>query len=276
MPWNRNIYFNVRFHQKENRIGERISMDLFNQSNEDGLYSEYKSLINSSDDSIFAFEAIMRSNLIIDPHIMFQQARNNGKLYELDSIYITNAIKGYPFFNINKYLLFINILPSTIVHDDFENFVNRLLLDFPNIRGCVVFELNGDVNEENIWRQSIFSRRLSYLQTLGFKISFDNLPIAQSSFEKIEEFAPDFVKIDYTIAKGLSNSLEKQELIALFLKLMDQLNPTHQKMKLILAGIETEQDFLAAKILGVPLIQNATILQSRSTQTISIGEKNFT
>ncbi len=88
------------------------------------MYCEYQPVAHSGNISIFAHEALMRSKPRIAPPILFQHARSNGDLYELDTVCIKNAIKEYPHSYIKKQFLFINILPSTIIHAEFEYFIS--------------------------------------------------------------------------------------------------------------------------------------------------------
>src|SRR5699024_3162352 len=160
---------------------------------------------------IFAYEALMRSSPKINPLTMIKHSRENGILYELDTLCIINAIKGYPFSYLKKFYLFINIFPSTIIHSNFKDFIDKILLLYPKIIGRVVFEINEDSIEEEIWGQEVFLNRLSYLKSLGFGIAFDDLPVAKSSFEKMQTIIPDFVKLDHTKSKGISYSIDKQQ-----------------------------------------------------------------
>lgn len=213
------------------------------------LHSEYQPLIDSSNDTIFAHEALIRTTPRMNPLDVFENANINGVLYELDTYCIFNAIKEYPSFYLKSHLLFINVLPTTIIHGDFENFIKELLNKFPEVIGNIVFEINEQVIEEEIWEQDIFVCRLIYLRSAGFRIAFDDLPISKSSFKMMEKISPDFVKLDHTKSKGLSHSIEKQSLISLFLEY------TNENIKLVLEGIETKDDLLTAKKLGVPLLQ---------------------
>lgn len=217
--------------------------------NENSIYCEYQPVAESGDISIFAYEALMRSDLRIAPPIIFQHARKNGNLYELDTICITNAIKDYPSPYFREQYLFINILPSTIVHVDFENFIQDLLKTYPHIKGMVVFEVNEDASEWEIWEKDEFINGLSKLKSLGFSIALDDLPVAKASFEKMKSIEPDFIKLDSTKAKDLSRSTEKQKVVSLFLE------KTTDNTKLVLEGIETDKDLFTAKRLGVHLLQ---------------------
>ncbi|WP_176400113.1 EAL domain-containing protein [Ureibacillus sinduriensis] len=213
------------------------------------LHSEYQPLLSVNNDSIFAYEALMRSEPHINPLTLIEAARECDNLYELDTACITNAIEGFPIAYLENHYLFINILPSTIIHKDFENYISRLLLLYPKIKSSVVFEISEDVSEEHIWNQRLFMHRLSFLKSLEFYIAFDDLSVSKTSFEKMELLTPDYVKLDHTKSRNLSSSLAQQQLISLFLEY------THENMKLVLEGIEAEEDFITAKKLGVPLLQ---------------------
>lgn len=226
-----------------------VTIDLLNLMKEEVLYSEFQPLMNSSNDQIFAYEALMRTTPRINPLTLIRFARSHGVLYDLDTICIKNAVKDFPFTLYRHHFLFINLLPSTLVHHHFENFINNLMTCFPHIRGRVVFEINEDLAEQEIWSSILFYERLNFLKSQGFHIAFDDLPVARASFEKMESISPDFVKLDHTKSNGLSHSKDKQQLVSLFLEY------TNEKMQLVLEGIETERDLITAKELGVPLLQ---------------------
>lgn len=226
-------------------IGKRITNDI----REEHLFSEYQPLINSANDLIFAYEALMRSTTRDSPLKIIQDARNSGSLFELDAVCISNAIRGYPHTYLKKYFLFINVFPSTIVHDHFEKFIQDLLILYPWITRRVVLEINETELEQYIWGQVIFLKRLSFLKSLGFEIAFDDLSITRTSFKKMELLAPNFVKLDHTKSKNLADSEINQQLISLFLEF------TNDKMRLVLEGIEAKEDLIVAKQLGVPLLQ---------------------
>lgn len=218
--------------------------------------------MDSGSDQIFAYEALMRSSQKINPLTLIQYARRQMSLYELDTTCIQNAIIQFPLSFFRQQSLFINIFPSTIVHENFRGFIRNLLLKFPYIRGRIVFEISEDVMEEHIWTREKFLRRIFSLKTFGFRIALDDLPVARSSFDRMRTLFPDFVKLDHTKSRGLSQSFDKQQLISLFLEY------TNENMKLVLEGIETEQDLLTAKRLGVPLLQGYYISKPQRLEVL--------
>jgi len=53
----------------------------------------------------------MRTWQKIKPQAIFEYGRNEGKLFEFDTASISNAIKEFPRFYLQRYLLFINVFP---------------------------------------------------------------------------------------------------------------------------------------------------------------------
>ncbi len=227
------------------------------------LYSEYQPIVDSNHNPIFAYESLMRSSPKINPLRMIEYARHHKALYKLDTICIENAVAEYPYSFFRNHFLFINIFPSTIVHNDFKKFIHNLIGKYPYSRGRIVFEVNEDTTEEHIWTTEDFFKGILDLKSYGFQIAFDDMPVVSNSFEKMSRFEPDFVKLDQTKSKDLSKSLEKQQLITLFLEF------TNEKTKLVLEGIETKEDFLKAKQLGVPLLQGYYISKPKRLEALS-------
>ncbi|TSI04493.1 EAL domain-containing protein [Lysinibacillus sp. BW-2-10] len=223
--------------------------NIHNLIRENKLYSEYQPLIKSDNEKIFAYEALMRTTPWTNPLTVFEQAREHNLLFELDTVCIMNAIKGYPKEYLSKHLLFINIFPSTVIHDKFESFLKSVSEAFPKLKNRIVFEINETENEQKLWWQTQFLNRLVLLKRFGYSVAFDDLSISKASLKKLELLTPDFVKLDHTKGKDLSQSVAKQQLISLFLEY------TNEKMKLVLEGIEEKADLEVARKLGVPLLQ---------------------
>lgn len=213
------------------------------------FYNEFQPLWNTSKDTIFAYEAFIRTKPFTDPLKLFYEARNMGLLYNLDTASIANAIKEYPYGHLDKYLLFVNVFPSTIIHPDFPEFIDGLLRNYEEIKSKVVFEINEDSVEEHYWGEPPFRKRLSFLRDKGFFIAYDDLTYTPSSIRKIHHFVPDFTKLDRSCSQNLADSIEKQEHVGYFV------SDSFKEMVVVLEGIETNDDLLAAKQLGVPLLQ---------------------
>lgn len=214
------------------------------------LYSVYQPLMDTSNYSTFGFEALMRSPHNESPLSIIKEARKLGYLFELDTVSFINAVKVFPKSYMNSYHLFINIFPSTIIHPKFESFIHSLLEKYSHVQPKqIVIEISEDIEEQPLWDLNEFIHQVHFLKSLGFEIALDDLTITKGIYEKAKKIKPSYVKLDYTHSQNLSRSKEKQELITFFLEIMKD----HRK--LVLEGIDTKEDLITAKNLGVPLLQ---------------------
>jgi EAL domain-containing protein (putative c-di-GMP-specific phosphodiesterase class I) len=211
----------------------------------------YQPLWNLENWSIFGYESLIRvaNRDVQNVQHLFQKAREEGCLYEFDTASIKNAISHFPFSNINKKLLFLNIYPSTILHDRFKCFLDDLVNQFPVVSGRIVFELNETKEEEEIWEIPELKEKIQMIKNYGFHIAIDDVGRGASTLQKIIEFQPSYIKLDRYFAKDLASNKEKQQIVALLA------NYCYKKMTLVLEGIEKEVDLAQAKLLRVPAAQ---------------------
>lgn len=201
---------------------------------------------------IYGYEALLRisdesQNLNIE--YVLDLVREDGGLYELDTTSVTMAINRFPFDQFHSELLFINIFPSTMLHESFESFIKDLLICYPQARGKIVFEINETKHEEHRWETSKLEEKINFLKEHHFYVAFDDVGKGSATLQKVIEFSPHIIKLDRYFAHELSKSKEKQEMISLLIEY------TKQEKILILEGIEEATDLAKAIALGVPVGQ---------------------
>jgi EAL domain-containing protein (putative c-di-GMP-specific phosphodiesterase class I) len=221
------------------------------------FFHEYQPLWNTETEEIFAYEALIRTSPIINPVLIFHFGRERGVLYEFDIASITNAIKEYPESYYQKYHLFINIFPSTLVHPDFPTLIRGLVQDYPLISGKVVFEINEEPLESMIWDADTFVERINLLRELEFLVALDDLRLSSVSEKKILKYSPDFVKLDRSCSRDLAHSINKQKAIH------SLLTKSEDNVVIVLEGIENEEDLITASRLGIPAVQGYYISRPR-------------
>lgn len=213
------------------------------------FFHEFQPLWNTETKEIFAYEALIRTEPRINPILLFQYGREQDNLFELDAVSISNAIKEYPESYFEKYVLFVNIFPSTMVHREFSAFIEDLVKTYPKIKGKVVFEINEDLVESHLWEEEAFFSGLELLKSRGFQIALDDLGLTAASVEKIARNKPDFAKLDRSCSENLANSIKKQKNIYSILSKSDR------DMVFVLEGIEKKEDLIMASRLGVRAVQ---------------------
>jgi EAL domain-containing protein (putative c-di-GMP-specific phosphodiesterase class I) len=247
-------YFNVMELPKLNwgRIMNTCDISIKELIEEQRFEHVYQPLWDLSNWKIFGYESLIRivnGGSVHNIEHLFQMAREQGCLYELDTTSIKNSIFHFPFSKQDKKLLFLNIYPSTILHDRFKRFLNDLVAHFPAIEGQIVFELNETKDEEEVWEISELKERIRMIKEYGFYLAIDDVGKGASALQKIIEFQPDYIKLDRYFAKDLAMNKEKQRIVALLASYCQE------KIVLVLEGIEKEVDLAQAKLLKVPAAQ---------------------
>ncbi|MUK89043.1 EAL domain-containing protein [Ornithinibacillus sp. L9] len=216
-----------------------------NLFNDKKFYHAVQPIIRASTKNVFGYEALLRSTDLHNPEEIFEHYKENDLLFHLDMSSIMEACKGLKDIpNRKDSYLFINIFPSTLINPDFLKQLHRL--HSINKPSSIVFEINEDGKETNF---SEIKHVVGELKHLGYLIALDDVGKGESSFKALLELEPNIVKIDRAYAKNLTETTKKQTMIQLIMQLFGNDVPV------ILEGIETEDDFLTAKELGVPLMQ---------------------
>jgi EAL domain-containing protein (putative c-di-GMP-specific phosphodiesterase class I) len=211
----------------------------------------YQPMWNLHNWHVFGYEALLRfsDESLKDIEYVFEQIREEGYFYEVDTLSIYYAIKNMPILLLGNALLFINVYPSTIIHDQFESFIHKLMQEFPEYKGKIVFELSETSKEEGSWDIPTLKEMVNQLRKIGIMIALDDVGKGVANLQKIIDYSPDFIKLDRNFAKDLAGSLEKKSAIEFYIHYCGQ------QIGLILEGIEKDTDLAEAKFINVPFAQ---------------------
>jgi EAL domain-containing protein (putative c-di-GMP-specific phosphodiesterase class I) len=208
----------------------------------------YQYLYKTECMSVFGAELLLRTKAG-NPEFIFQIAREENRLFELDTKAIEKAFQTY--YSQKQIslegLLFINIFPSTILHPKFPSFVAHLLDRFPESRENVVLEI---IETERVSNEERLKERIQFLKSCSFKIAVDDVGKGWSSLSLIIELDPDFIKLDRYFSIELAKTLKKQKMIQLLLHYF-----VGTETQIVLEGVETSADLQMAKLLGVHFCQ---------------------
>jgi EAL domain-containing protein (putative c-di-GMP-specific phosphodiesterase class I) len=210
----------------------------------------YEPIVNTTTREIAGYEALVRGpweGPLHSPAALFGMAEETGLVFELDCLCRRAALRGAKGLPPGK-LLFLNCLPTSIHDPAFRGDVMRQTLEELRLRPSdVVFEIS---EKESIDNFSIFREMRDRHAELGFRIALDDTGVAYGSLEAIMELAPDFIKVDLSLVRGIDTDPPRQELLrslhAVAVKLGAQI---------IAEGIETSEELAALHAIGVPLGQ---------------------
>jgi EAL domain-containing protein (putative c-di-GMP-specific phosphodiesterase class I) len=216
---------------------------------EENFYHYFQPIYCLKSGDKLGYEVLLRSTVYPNPEYVFQEAKKENWLYELDSRSIHKALLTYQSTGLSKWdgNLFINILPSTILNQRFPSFLKKIVTENYLDTRKIVLEIS---ESEIIEEFDTFVNRLFEIKNQGFLIAIDDIGDGYSHFKTIIELEPDYLKLDRYLSKDLHLSKQKQTVISFYLSYAKQ-----YKCQLILEGIENEMEMETAKELGVPIAQ---------------------
>ncbi|WP_070119378.1 EAL domain-containing protein [Bacillus marinisedimentorum] len=217
-----------------------------NQSLKDTFYHLYQPIYDLDANKIYGYEALLRTGQQMGPEAYFEEKSNHDSLNEADmrSVYqaVVRFFNGYT----RKCHLFVNVFPSTLMDERFLKEILQLKwkLKFP--AGQVVFEIS---EAEKISDMQLFKKQVRELKKHGFSIAIDDFGKESSSFERLFELNPSYIKMDKYLAENLLKNRSKQTFLKGFVQ---SISP---KTKLIMEGIEDVRVAEFIHDIGIPLGQ---------------------
>ncbi len=216
---------------------------------ETAFYHAFQPIIDLTNDRLYGYEVLLRSEGLQNPELLFNYAKEQNKLFQLD---LKSIFKAFTTFDneiahFNGLRLFVNIYPSTLIDPAFHYSLERLTASI-NISPCsIVFEVNEAEKGSDL---TALKESILHLKKQGFFIALDDVGIGDSSLRTIIEIEPNIAKFDRYFTINLATSTKKQKILKVMLEYFK-----HDETAMILEGIEYEEDLQAAKELGVTLGQ---------------------
>jgi EAL domain-containing protein (putative c-di-GMP-specific phosphodiesterase class I) len=207
----------------------------------------YEPIVNLTTREILGHEALVRGpwkSELHSPNRLFQLAEETGLVYELDCLCRRTALRGARGLEAGR-LLFLNCLPTAIHDPAFRGEVLKQTLQELRLRPeDMVFEIS---ERESIENFSIFREARDHYKELGFKIALDDTGVAYGSLEAVMELAPDFIKVDLALVRGIDTDPPRQELLRALHAVAGKLGG-----QIIAEGIETSEELETLQALGIP------------------------
>lgn len=209
-------------------------------------YHVVQHIFDVPDCQTIGFEVLLRHESLINPELLFQNARSQGNLVELDLLSIMKFLTtNHSTLQHSK--VFFNIFPSTLASSKVQELFSWVEeMNEPNI----VLELNESNDDQLIWGSRDFMENVQYARELGIEIAMDDVGKGQATLSNIKEIKPDYIKMDRSYGFNLARSEEKKQIVAAYIDFA-----TSSRIPLVLEGVETEDDYEVAKQVGVQYMQ---------------------
>lgn len=206
----------------------------------------YQPIVAIKDGEIVGYEALSRAEptdaqrLGVHLFVAAAKAELDG---ELDQTCRSLSIRRRPGLGTGR-KLFINSLPPTFYDPmkDLEAILESWEEDGldPN---QLVFEITENITHEQLNR---IIPCVEKLRARGYQFAVDDVGTGTSNLQLIADLEPDFIKMDISLTRGISQSTRKQDLASYLLDLSNRCDA-----HLIAEGIENQDDHETIAALGV-------------------------
>ncbi len=207
----------------------------------------YEPIVNLTSREVLGHEALVRGpwkSELHSPDRLFQLAEETGLVFELDCLCRRTALRGARGLEAGR-KLFLNCLPTAIHDPAFTGeILQETLQDLCLRPEDLVFEIS---ERESIENFAIFREARDHYKELGFQIALDDTGVAYGSLEAVMELAPDFIKVDLSLVRGIDTDPPRQELLRALHAVAGKLGG-----QIIAEGIETSEELATLQGLGIP------------------------
>lgn len=211
----------------------------------------YQPIVNLHDFGVLGYEVLARGPLrsrLHRPDMLFEVARDQGRVHELDLLCRTMASRGGATLP-ESVLRFINTEPVNLFfHARSDLFIQEFVNSTPEaLRNKTVME----ITEKSIINDfAHFREVVARLREHGFRIAIDDAGAGYSGLKTMVEIEPDFIKLDISLIRNLETSHVKRKLIKTLRDFAVDAGIT-----LVAEGIETQAQLEALLELDIPFGQ---------------------
>ncbi len=207
----------------------------------------YEPIVNLTTREVLGHEALVRGpwkSEFHSPDRLFKLAEETGLVFELDCLCRRTALRGARGLEAGR-KLFLNCLPTAIHDPAFcGDAIQKTLQDLRLRPEDMVFEIS---ERESIHNFSVFREMRDHYKEMGFQIALDDTGVAYGSLEAVMELAPDFIKVDLSLVRGIDTDPPRQELFRALHAVAGKLGG-----QIIAEGIETTEELDTLRGLGIP------------------------
>jgi EAL domain-containing protein (putative c-di-GMP-specific phosphodiesterase class I)/AmiR/NasT family two-component response regulator len=207
-----------------------------------GLTMLFQPLADLQTGAVVGLEALARfdSQRWRAPEIAFREAAGVGLLVDLELAAIRSAlaqIDGLP----DEAFLSINMSPATVMSARFMETISTAPAD------RVVIEITEHAQVDDY---TALNEALAMLRGRKVRLAIDDAGAGFSSLQHIIRLAPDFIKLDITLTRGIDEAPVRRALATALISFASEIGAA-----IIAEGIETAGEFDTLRALGVPFGQ---------------------
>jgi diguanylate cyclase (GGDEF)-like protein len=235
------------------RARHALETDLALAIRNEELAVRYQPKVSCADGRISGVEALARwhhpTEGEIPPQRFIKIAEEIGLIMEIDRFVLRRALAdiGDLIRAGSKVVLAVNVAATDIEDPHFVKDIVTIVreADFPPAH------LEIEVTESVAMRNAeIVRERISLLRKLGIRFAMDDFGAGYSNLSTMARLPFDTVKLDRTLATGVSEDHEKQTILRLALRLANELG-----FETVVEGVETAEDLQFVAENGATMVQ---------------------
>jgi EAL domain-containing protein (putative c-di-GMP-specific phosphodiesterase class I) len=228
----------------DEQVGDRAGLQTRFVRALESMWMAFQPIVDTGSRRVFGYEALMRTREACFPHpgAVLDAAERLGRLTELGGrirALCAQAFERAP----RDALLFINVHPHDLLDKDLYG------ADAPltKIAHRVVLEITersaiNDVKD--------IQARVAVLRYHGFRIAIDDLGAGYAGLSSFVALAPEIVKLDMSLVRGVHRSEIRQRLIESMASLCSEMG-----MRVVAEGVEAAEESECVRRLGCDLLQ---------------------
>ncbi len=210
------------------------------------LTIRYEPIVHLETAQVVGYEALTRGPArteLANPVQLFHEAESAGLLFELDCLCRKLALEQACVLPRGK-MLFLNCLPTSIGDPNLRvEGLRKVLEDYDLRPSDLVLEISESESIENF---GVFREVSDSCREVGVRIAIDDAGTGYASLEAIMEIAPDFIKTDMGLVRGIDSDPPRQEVVRALASVARGISA-----QVIAEGIETDSELRALRELGV-------------------------
>ncbi|NVK01047.1 MAG: EAL domain-containing protein [Oceanospirillaceae bacterium] len=206
----------------------------------------FQPIIRPSSGEIFGYEVLLRGPQEQPPWFIFERISPSDKaMFEHT---INETALTYSNLLGNEKLLFINVLPETLLIDQGQYLIDLWKSQPHQVDPTqIVIELSESGLQRDI---RVLSRALDMLRSAGFVIALDDFGAGSAGLNSLVDVNPDIIKLDMHLVRSIHESGVRQVLIKSVLSFADALG-----ILVLAEGVETVAEYNHLRNLGIDLFQ---------------------
>ncbi|HYQ00335.1 MAG TPA: EAL domain-containing response regulator [Polyangiaceae bacterium] len=225
------------------RVGDKAGISATLERALSSLWVAYQPIVQAKCGSLFAHEALMRSEEpdLPNPQAVLRAAERVDRLHVLGGT--MRRLTARDLATTEDSALFVNLHPADLIDDALYE-ASSPLTPFAH---RVVLEITERASLEHIGN---LRDRVARLRELGFRIALDDLGAGYAGLTSFTQLEPEFVKLDMELIRGIHQNDMKRKIVRSMVELC------HDMGKSIIAeGVEVVEERQALVDLNCDLLQ---------------------